>query len=64
MRVVAKRPRICKEQSALRLTTLEAWLREQRSLSRSALVAGPIDYVLKQWERFARFMGDGRICLI
>jgi transposase len=43
---------------------LEAWLREERSrLSRSASVAGPIDYMLKRWDRFARFLNDGRICL-
>ena len=32
---------------------LEAWLREERaSLSRSASVAKPIDYMLKRWDRF------------
>ena len=30
---------------------------------RSASVAEPIDYMLKRWERFARFIDDGRICL-
>jgi len=39
-------------------------LREQRGrLSRSASVAEPIDYMLKRWDRFARFIDDGRICL-
>jgi Transposase IS66 family len=43
---------------------LEAWLREERSrLSRSVSVAGPIDYMLKRCDRFARFLKDGRICL-
>jgi hypothetical protein len=32
-------------------------------LSRSASVAKPIDYMLKRWERFTRFVDDGRICL-
>jgi transposase len=32
-------------------------------LSRSASVAEPIDYMLKRWHRFARFIDDGRICL-
>jgi transposase len=32
-------------------------------MSRSASVAGPIDYMLKRWDRFARFTGDGRVCL-
>jgi transposase len=52
------------EQSAPLLVTLEAWLREQRSrLSRSSSVIGPIDYMLRRWDRFARFIDDGRICL-
>ena len=32
-------------------------------MSRSASVAKPIDYLLKRWEGFARFIEDGRICL-
>jgi len=60
----AERMRIRKEQSAPLLEALEAWLREQRGrLSRSASVAEPIDYMLKRWDRFARFIDDGRICL-
>ena len=52
------------EQSAPLLAALEVWLRDERSrLSRSASVAEPIDYMLKRWDRFARFIGDGRICL-
>jgi transposase len=59
-----ERLRIRKEQSAPLLAALEAWLREQRGrLSRSASVAEPIDYMLKRWDRFARFIDDGRICL-
>jgi transposase len=43
---------------------LESWLRDQRSrLSRSAAVAEPIDYLLKRWPSFTRFLDDGRICL-
>jgi transposase len=43
---------------------LETWLREQRSrMSRSASVAQPIEYMLKRWERFKRFIDDGRIYL-
>jgi Transposase IS66 family len=46
------------------LAELEAWLRELRSrMSRSASVAGPIDYMLKRWDWFAGFIGDGRVCL-
>ena len=59
-----ERLRMRKEQSAPVLAELETWLREQRSrMSRSASVAGPIDYMLKRWDWFARFIGDGRVCL-
>src|ERR1700684_1114390 len=59
-----ERLRIRKEQSAPVLAELETWLRQQRSrMSRSASVAGPIDYMLKRWDWFARFIGDGRVCL-
>lgn len=58
------RLRVRREQSAPLLAALEAWLRDERSrLSRSASVAKPIDYMLKRWDRFARFLDDGRICL-
>jgi transposase len=53
-----------KKQGAPLLAALEAWLREQRSrLSNASSVAQPIDYMLRRWERFVRFMDDGRICL-
>ncbi len=59
-----ERLRCRKEQSASLLTTLEAWLREQRArLSNSSSVAKPIDYMLRRWDRFNRFIDDGRICL-
>jgi transposase len=59
-----ERLRVRREQSSRLLTELEAWLREQRlRLSRSSPVAEPIDYMLKRWNRFARFIDDGRICL-
>src|SRR4029077_3515087 len=59
-----ERLRVRREQSAPLLAELEAWLRQQRSrLSSSASVAEPIDYITRRWERFARFVNDGRICL-
>jgi transposase len=59
-----ERLRIRKERSAPVLDELESWLYEQRSrMSRSASVAEPIDYMLKRWNRFTRFIEDGRICL-
>ena len=61
---IGERLRIRQKQSAPLLADLEAWLREERSrLSRSASVAKPIDYMLKRWDRFARFLHDGRVCL-
>jgi len=36
---------------------------ERRKLSRHSDVAGAIDYMLKRWASFARFLEDGRICL-
>jgi transposase len=43
---------------------LETWMRSERErLSRHASVAQAMDYMLKRWDRFARFLDDGRICL-
>ena len=36
---------------------------ERRKLSRHSDVAGAIDYMLKRWTSFTRFLEDGRICL-
>ena len=59
-----ERLRVRREQSAPLVAALEAWLREQRlRLSRSSPVAEPIDYMLRRWDRFAKFLDDGRICL-
>ena len=61
---IDERLRVRREQSAPLLAAQETWLRNERSrMSRSASVATPIDYMLKRWERFARFTNDGRICL-
>ena len=60
----SERLRVRQKQSASLLADLKAWLGEERArLSRSASVAKPIDYLLKRWDRFAAFLGDGRICL-
>ena len=46
------------------VSELEQWLRSQRAaLARHNPVAGAIDYMLKDWAAFARFLDDGRICL-
>jgi transposase len=52
------------ERSAPLVAELEEWMRGERAkLSRHAPVAQAIDYMLKRWEGFAGFLGDGRICL-
>jgi transposase len=59
-----ERLRVRKKDSVPLVKALEVWLREERSrLSRAASVAQPIDYMLKRWDDFARFLDDGRICL-
>jgi transposase len=43
---------------------LESWMRIERAkLSRHSEVAKAMDYMLKRWEAFARFLSDGRVCL-
>ena len=43
---------------------LRAWMVQERAkLSRGAEVAKAMDYMLKRWPAFARFLDDGRICL-
>jgi transposase len=46
------------------LTALELWMRAERArLSRHNDVARAMDYMLRRWEAFTRFLVDGRICL-
>jgi transposase len=43
---------------------LEGWMRRERGrLSRHAEVAKAMDYLLKRWPAFTRFLDDGRICI-
>jgi transposase len=43
---------------------LKEWMRTERArLSRHAEVAKAMDYMLKRWSAFTRFLDDGRICL-
>jgi transposase len=52
------------ERSKPLLDDMHDWLlRERESLSRSAEVLKPMNYMLKRWDDFARFLDDGRICL-
>ena len=46
------------------VTSPEAWMRTERGkLSRHAEVAKAMDYMLKRWPAFTRFLDDGRVCL-
>jgi transposase len=59
-----RRLAVRQEQAAPLVAALEAWMREERrKLSRHSDVAGAMDYMLKRWHAFARFLDDGRICL-
>jgi transposase len=46
------------------VTELEQWMRAERArLSRHSDVAKAMDYMLKRWPAFTRFLDDGRICI-
>ena len=46
------------------VSELETWMRAVRGkMSRHAEVAKAMDYMLKRWNTFSRFLSDGRICL-
>jgi len=50
--------------SAPLVADMEVWMREQRAkLSRSNAIAKAMDYMLKRWPSFTRFLDEGRICL-
>jgi len=59
-----RRRAVRQEMSAPLVADLESWLREQRAkLSRGNDLARAMDYLLKRWPAFTRFLDDGRICL-
>ncbi|MGF6429157.1 IS66 family transposase [Bradyrhizobium sp. Pha-3] len=59
-----RRRAVRQELSAPLVAGLETWMREQRAkLSRRNDVAKAMDYMLKRWSAFTRFLDDGRICL-
>jgi transposase len=59
-----RRRAVRQESSAPLVADLEVWLREQRAkLSRGNDLAKAMDYMLKRWPVFTRFLEDGRICL-
>jgi transposase len=53
-----------RERVAPLVSALEIWMRSERGkLSRHSEVAKAMDYMLKRWAAFTRFLADGRICL-
>ena len=59
-----RRLAVRRERSVPLVAELEVWMRTERAaLSRHAAVAKAMDYMLKRWDGFARFLDDGRICL-
>jgi transposase len=59
-----ERRTVRQELSAPLVADLEAWMREERpKLPRGSDVAKAMDYMLKRWTAFTRFLDDGRICL-
>ena len=59
-----QRRAVRQELSAPLVADLESWMREQRAkLSRGNDVAKAMEYMLKRWTAFTRFLDDGRICL-
>jgi transposase len=60
----SQRLAVRRERVAPLVASLENWMRAARGkMSRHADVAKAMDYMLKRWEAFTRFLGDGRICL-
>jgi transposase len=59
-----QRRAVREERSRSLVVGLQAWLRERRGkLSGKSEIAKAIDYILKRWTAFTRFLDDGRICL-
>jgi transposase len=60
----AQRLAVRAKQIAPLVQDFEVWMRTERAkLSRHAEVAKAMDYMLKRWPAFTRFLNDGRICL-
>ena len=61
---VDQRKAVRQDRSAPLLAGLQTWMREERArLSRHNDLAKAMDYILKRWDAFTRFLDDGRICL-
>lgn len=59
-----ERLRVRCERSKPLIDDLERWLRaERKRLSSKSPLAKAMDYSLKRWDAFTRFLDDGRICM-
>jgi transposase len=59
-----ERVRIRHERSQPLIIELQTWLREQRArISKHSETGKAIDYSLKRWAAFTRFLDDGRLCM-
>lgn len=60
----AERLAVRKELSKPLIEDLHAWLTSQRAkLSRNHDLAKAMNYMLRRWDTFTRFLSDGRICI-
>jgi transposase len=63
-RAPEQRLTVSQERSKPLIVALEAWPREQRDrVAAKSEIAKAINYSLKRWRAFTRFLDDGRICL-
>lgn len=63
-RSAANRLAVRQELSTPLMIELHAWLTDQRAkLSRTHDLAKAINYMLRRWEAFTRFLEDGRVCI-
>jgi transposase len=63
-RSAAERLAVRRERSAPLMAELHTWLIEQLAkLSRNHDLAKAINYMLRRWPAFTRFLDDGRVCL-
>jgi len=59
-----QRKTVRQDRSAPLVASLQTWMRQERArLSRHNDLAKAMDYILKRWDAFTRFLDDGRICL-
>jgi len=59
-----QRRAVRQERSRPLIEGLEAWMRQERkALSSKSPMAKAMDYSLKRWPAFTRFLDDGRLCM-